>query len=141
MSLNLQDVTKLAEDIAALKAQLTAHNAASGKVLAVLGGIEAALTDTAESVAAAAEKEPDDRPMRDLVQAVRALKLEAPAIDLRPTFTVPESPAPAIEFKPNITVQPAPAAPEAPAWKSIKVQPRRDQRTGEVLDYIITRLS
>jgi hypothetical protein len=140
MSLNLQDVTKLAEDIAALRDQLGAKKASDEKALAVLAGIEAALADTAEAVGKAAEKEPDQRAMQALVQAIKDLKFEATSVDLRPTFNVPESPAPKIEFNPSINVQPAPER-ETPAWKSIKVQPKRDVRTGEVLEYIITRLS
>ena len=47
MSMTPRDLALLAEEITALKTRLETSNAASGKVLAVLGGIESALADAA----------------------------------------------------------------------------------------------
>jgi hypothetical protein len=72
-----------------------------------------------------------DLPER-IAQAIAGLRIEAPAIELRPQFTVPEAKAPTVNLppmQPNITVQPAqvhvlpaPEAPPAPEpWKRIRV--------------------
>lgn len=140
MILTPRDLALLTEEITALKTRLETNNAASGKVLAVLGGIESALSDAAEAIDKATSREPDDRMMKELVRAISALKLTAPEINMAPVFNVPPSPPPTVEMHPIFNVPPAPER-TAPAWSSIRVEPKRDARTGEVLEYIIKRIA
>ena len=146
MSITLNDVKVLTDELTALRSRLEASDVVSSKVTTLLASIEAALSDTADAVVEAAGRKPDDTALKELIRAISALKITAPAVNLAPVFNVPESPAPTVEVNPvfNVpAVNPVFNVPErtTPAWASISVRPVRDLRTGDVTEYIVKRIS
>jgi hypothetical protein len=140
MTVTAHELARIAESIGELKSRLDKQSASESKLLAVLGGIEGALVDTADAVAAAAKKESDPTALLKIVDAISRLKLQAPDVKVNPTINVPAQAAPRVEVH-----VPAQAAPEVnvhtQTWKTIKVTPERDPRTGDPVSYTITRVA